>query len=115
MEENEKGLIKLKFAICMSKLISKNKGLSGTDIVSSLRQLESSSGVSYPIIQLTSIAKRDIQLTTAIRLIESLNLKPSEFFLLYDNLTEEDLKTGLKEISRKKELQSKKAPKKISK
>lgn len=113
MEQSKKDLIKLRFAICLTKLISKNKeGLSGNednvDVISSLRQLEASSGVSFPIIQLASIAKRDIQLSTAIRLIESLNIKPSDFFALYENLSDADLKNGLVEIeARKKNLNKK--------
>lgn len=113
MEQSKKDLIKLRFAICLTKLISKNKQtLSGdeddVDVVSSLRQLEASSGVSFPIIQLASIAKRDIQLSTAIRLIESLNIKPSEFFALFENINDIELKKGMAEIEkRKKKLDNK--------
>lgn len=71
-------------------------------MISSFRQLKASLGVSFPIIQLTSTANRDIQITTAIRLIESLNIKPSEFFTLYENLSEDDLKEGLKEIEKRR-------------
>jgi len=104
MEERKKEIIRLKFAICLSRLLAKNKMLSESDIstISSLRQLEAASGVSYPIIQQTSIGRRDIHLSTALRLIESLNLKASEFFALYDSLTERDLKEGLKEIEARK-------------
>lgn len=112
MEDSKKDIIKLKFAICLTKLISRNKGLSGNEnsfsVVTSLRQLEASSGVSFPIIQLTSIADRDIQLTTAIKLIESLNIKPSEFFKMYDELTEDDLKNGRNEIESRKKIDHKK-------
>ncbi|HTN45860.1 MAG TPA: hypothetical protein VL098_05885 [Flavipsychrobacter sp.] len=111
MEESKKDIIKLKFAICLTRLISQNKGLSGSkndiDIVSSLRQLEAASGVSYPIIQQTSVGKRDIHLSTALRLIESLNLKASDFFKLYENLTEQDLKEGAKEIEERNKKQVK--------
>lgn len=107
MEESKKDIIKLKFAICLNRFISMNKEHHGSekdniDVISSFRQLEASSGVSFPIIQLTSVANRDIQLSTAIRLIESLNIKPSDFFTLYESLTEDDLKTGLKEIEKRK-------------
>lgn len=106
MEERKKEIIRLKFAICLSRLLAKNKMLSEAEsdinTISSLRQLEAASGVSYPIIQQTSVGKRDIHLSTALRLIESLNLKASEFFELYESLTERDLKEGLKEIEARK-------------
>ena len=112
MEESKKEVIRLRFAICLSRLIAKNKGLSGNgndiDIISSLRQLEAASGVSYPIIQQTSVGKRDIHLSTALRLIESLNLKASDFFELYESLTEKDLKEGMKDIERRNKKQVKK-------
>lgn len=106
MEKNKKDLIKLKFAICLNKFLLENKKNNNEneiiDVISSLRQMEASSGVSFPIIQLTSIASRDIQITTAIRLIESLNIKLSEFFALYESLDENDLKKGKLEIEKRR-------------
>jgi hypothetical protein len=100
MKEKGKEYIKLKLATCF-RIILKNKkkielenkasNIEDLRLVSSLRQLESESGLSYTIIQNLSVGKRDIQFTSLITLIENLGLTFSEFANLYDSITEKQI------------------------
>jgi len=104
---DEKELIKLKFAICLNAFIERNKelGIKANDkksFINGLRKLEAASGVSFPIIQLASVANRDIQLTTTMRLIENLGIQSEEFFKMYDNLSEKEIRIGKERIQARK-------------
>ena len=120
MQEKEKENIKLKLATCF-RIILKNKkeidlenkanDVEDLRLVSSLRQLESESGLSYTIIQRLSVGKRDIQFTSLITLIENLGVTFSEFANLYDSITEKqiaDEKVGIENNKNKKKRVKKK-------
>jgi hypothetical protein len=120
MQEKEKENIKLKLATCF-RIILKNKkeidlenkanDVEDLRLVSSLRQLESESGLSYTIIQRLSVGKRDIQFTSLITLIENLGVTFSEFANLYDSITAKqiaDEKVGIENNKNKKKRVKKK-------
>lgn len=127
MKEKEKEYIKLKLASCF-RIILKNKkeiklenkanDVEDLRLVSSLRQLESESGLSYTIIQRISVGKRDIQFTSLITLIENLGFTFSEFANLYDSITEKqiaDEKIGIENNKNKMKIVKKKILAKINK
>lgn len=115
MDKKEKDNIKLKLAASISKILKKNKRIIEENqaknvedplLVDNLRQLEALSGLSYTIIQTTSVGERDLQFSTLITLIESLKITFVEFASVYDKLTEKDLEDTKAEIDARKKKQA---------
>lgn len=111
MKEKGKQYIKFKLATCFRMILKNKKNLElenkANDIedlrlVSSMRQLESESGLSYTIIQNLSVGKRDIQFTSLITLVENLGLSFSEFAKLYDTITDKQMAAEKEEIEKNK-------------
>ncbi len=111
MEKKEKVYTKLKLATCFRKILkekkvidqnNKERGIEDITLVDTMRQLEAASGLSFTLIQTAAAGKRDPQFTSIITLIESLNMTFSEFAILYDNLTDTDIKEAKKEIEQNK-------------
>lgn len=107
MEKAEREYIKLKLATCFRKILKKNKsigednkikGIEDLTLVDTMRQLESASGLSYTIIQTTSVGKRDIQFASLITLIDSLNITFTDFASIYDKITEKEIEETKSEI-----------------
>jgi len=111
MEKNEKDYIKFKLASWLRKILkekkeiginNKNKGIDDISLVETMRQLEAASGLSYTIIQSTSVGKRDIQFTTLITLLDSLKISFTEFATQYDKITDKEIKKVIEEIEASK-------------
>lgn len=94
MKIKEKQYHKDKLAVCLSKLLAINKSdnSEGLASVKSLRKLESSSGVSYPIIQKISKGERNPSLTTIVSIAEGLNISMSTLFKHYEEVTDKEVK-----------------------
>ncbi len=84
-----------------NKLKSKQAG-SDSDLIDGLRQLEASSGISYPILQKISKGNRNPQLSTVISIIESFGMKPSDFFKMFENVTDNDIKLFKKKLEQER-------------
>ena len=117
MEKQEKEYTKLKLAACLRKIIKKNKiteqnnkkgGIEDLSLVDTMRQLGYSSGLSYTIIQTASAGKRDINFTTLLTIIDSLDMKFSDFAILYEKITENEIRATEAEIEAAKRKSSKK-------
>ena len=100
MDEKGKEHIKFKLATCFRIILNKKKKLEKKNkthriedlkLVSSMRQLEADSGLSYTIIQTLSVGKRDVQFTSLIILLESLEISLLDFAKIYDNITEKQM------------------------
>lgn len=100
MEDQRKENIKFQLATTLrgilkkkKKIAEKNKANKIEDIrlVESIRKLEAESGLSYNVIQNVFVGKRDIQFTTLINIIESLDYSFSDFAKLYDKITADQI------------------------
>ncbi len=121
MEKDEKEHIKFKLASCLRKILkerkqtglsNKIKGIEDITLIDTMRQLEAASGLSYTIIQTTSVGKRDIQFTTLITLLDSLKITFSDFAISYEKITEKDIQKTIEEIQLGKKVNTKKKTKK---
>jgi hypothetical protein len=121
MGKGENENIKLRLATVFRKILdekkvigkdNKAKGVEDLKHIDNMRQLESSSGSSFTIIQRTFAGKRDIQFTTLITLIDTLGITFSQFANLYDAITKDDIKKVIVEIEGKKRNKKTKRPKK---
>lgn len=124
MEKDEKQNIKIKLATCLRAILKERKqvglrnksvGIEDLALVETMRQLEAASGLSYTIIQTTSVGKRDIQFTTLINLLDSLRISFADFANSYDRITDKDIKKTLEEIQATKKGKIKKKKKRNSK
>ena len=111
MEIKEKKYIKMKFAICLKTLIKENKakakenkikGIEDHKLISSLRKLESSSGISFPIIQKISTGSKNAELTTLVALAEGLDISVGYLFSVYDKITDLEITKEIKEQDKKR-------------
>jgi hypothetical protein len=111
MQNLNKEYIKLKLASCFRKILKQKKNISRKNklrniqdlrLVDSLRQLEADSGLSYTLIQTAYTAKRDIQFSSLIILIESLEISFTDFAKIYDKLSDEQIEIEKMEIEKKK-------------
>ena len=111
MGKGENENIKLRLATVFRKILNERKviskdnetkGIEDLKHIDNMRQLESSSGSSFTIIQRTLAGKRDIQFTTLLTLIDALGITFSQFADLYDALTKDDIKKAIAEIEGKK-------------
>jgi len=93
MSPKEKEHIRLKLAASFKVILQRKKDLENHNrlndiedirLVSSMRQLEAESGLSYTIIQGLFAGKRDIQFTTLISLLEGFGMSLTEFAEIYD-------------------------------
>ncbi len=119
MEKDDKQYIKYKLACTLRQLLKEQKqiavknktaGIEDVTFVDTMRQLEAASGLSYTIIQTTSVGKRDIQFTSLITLLESLKISFSYFASCYERISDKDIKKTLEEIQagKKKDVKSRK-------
>lgn len=112
MEEKEKIQVKFRLAATLRKILRDNKnigisnarkGIEDVSLIDGVRQLESSSRLSYTIVQGVTSGNRDLQFTTLLSLItDGLGLSFSEFANIYDQLIDEDLKIASAEITSSK-------------
>jgi len=100
-----------RFAITINRIIQKNKdkasedrlnGIKDIKLTTSLRKLEASSGISYPIIQNISTAKKNPALTTIISIADGLGISEEELFRLYSQITDDEIKKFLSQIQKGK-------------
>jgi len=100
MEDKEKQLIKLRFGLCIKKLLDLNKstfdqnekqGIEGPNLIKSYGKLATLSGVpKASIIRIVS-GKINMSSTTLSAIIETLDLSFSEFGKVYDNILPKEL------------------------
>lgn len=112
MEIENKEYIRLKLATCFREILKKKRKIDQKNkkneiedlrLVSSMRQLEAESGLSYTIIHGVSVGKRDLQFSSLMTIIESLGLSFSEFAKAFDKITDQQIQNTISEIeSRKK-------------
>lgn len=121
MEKEDSDHIKLRLATVFRNILNENKiiskdnkatGVEDLKLVDNMRQLESSSGLSFTIIQTTLAGKRDIQFTTLLTLIDTLRITFSKFATLYEAVTEDDIKNAIAEIEANKKIKKTKRTKK---
>jgi transcriptional regulator with XRE-family HTH domain len=96
IDDKEKEDIKLRFAICLQKVIEDNE--------MTLRGLAASSGLEYTNVQRASVGEVNIALTTIIALAEGLNITPSKLFQYYEKVSQNeinDFKEGRKKKKKK--------------
>ena len=102
MEAKDKKNIKIRLALTVNKILEQNKkrtannktqGTKDHTIVDSLRKLEASSGISFPIIQKISKAEKNAALSTIVAIAEGLDLSLTEFFSYFDKITDEAIRT----------------------
>ena len=101
----------LRLGLCLLNILKENKkkatqnleeGVEDIDLVDSLRSLEASSGLSYPILQLISVGKKNPVHTTVTTIAESLRMSLSEFFSYYDVITKDEIKAFKKELEKRR-------------
>lgn len=111
MENKDKKYIKTRFALALNKIIKGNKDKAAKNkldkikdpkLVNSLRKLEASSGISFPIIQRISTGEKNPALTTIISIAEGLGISEVELFSYYSQVTDEDIKTEMEKRKKKK-------------
>ncbi len=83
-EQNEKEIIKLRFAVALEK------ALSDSDL-KSFRELASASGLEPAHVQRISSGKVDIALTTIVSLADGFGITLTELFAYYDRVTKKDI------------------------
>lgn len=102
-DNSEKESIKLKYATALHYALKNSK-------FESIRKLATDSGMEYAHLQRVFSGKVDVSLTTSISILEALEIKLSDFFALYETITEKKIK----EFSIHQESQKRKREKKIS-
>jgi hypothetical protein len=108
MESQEKDIIKLRFAVCLKKIIdthkakskeNKQKGIEDVKLVPSLRKLTASSTVDFATIQKIASGKKNPAWSTVVLIVDGLNMSMAEWGTLYDNVTSDEVdafRTSLK-------------------
>lgn len=111
MEASEKEYTKLKLATCIRKILKENrltgvqnhnKGIEDLSLVDSMRQVGAASGLSFTIIQETSVGKRDPQFTSLISLIDALGISFTKFASIYDKISDAEIEEVKKDIVAKR-------------
>lgn len=124
MEKKEKEYIRNKFATWLRNTLkdkkriathNKSHGIEDISLIESMRQLDAASGLSYTIIQGSSVGKRDIQFTTLLTIVDSLKISFAEFATQYEKITDEDIQKTMQEIKASKKPVIKKIKKKSTK
>ena len=107
MEIREKRQIMMRYAICLNRLIAANKNHNAQpktgrraipSRVTSLRKLEASSGISFPIIQSISKGKKNPALTTIIAIADGLGITILDFFSTYNAITDAEVDQMLAKV-----------------
>jgi hypothetical protein len=100
MENKEKQNIKLKFGLALKKILDRNKELSvkikeegkaNDKLITSFGKLESSSGIPKATLVRIVSGKKNAAATTIAAVLEALEIKLSEFGIIYDSLTEKEI------------------------
>lgn len=117
MTTREKELIKLRLGLAVQKKIednkliaekNKEKGKEDQNLVTSLRKLEYSSGISYANIYLLATGTKNTSFTTLSAVLEGLEIPFDEFFAnYYYKITEKEVEVKLEELVKKKKEKSK--------
>lgn len=84
-DNSEKESIKLKYATALHHFLKNSK-------FGSLRKLATDSGMEYAHLQRVFSGKVDVSFTTSISVLEALEISPSDFFAVYDAVTEKRVK-----------------------
>lgn len=100
MENKEKQNIKLKFGLAFKKILDRNKELLvkmkedrrvNDKLIASFGKLESSSGVPKATLVRIVSGKKNAAATTIAAVLEALEIKLSEFGIIYDSITEKEI------------------------
>lgn len=112
MDTSDKILTRLKLAASLHLILKRNKakatsneakGIEDVTLIDSIRKLEASSRLSYTIIQGVFSARRDIQFSSLVSIVEDgFSISMIEFAKIYDSITDEEVKLIKKEISNAK-------------
>ena len=117
MEGKEKDHIKLRFGLAIKKIIDKNKaiedknrlsGIKDKNIINSFGRLESNSGVPKATLIGIVQGKKNAASTTIAAILEAFEMTFSEFGVIYDTITEQEILTYKVELKTAKEERKKK-------
>lgn len=109
-----------RFAIAVNKIIQSNKekaaesrlnGVRDIKLTTSLRKLEASSGISFPIIQRISTAKKNPALTTIVAIADGLGISEEELFKFYLQVSDQEIKDFFAQTQKSNKERKKKSPK----
>jgi len=116
MEILEKEYKKLRFGLAFKKVMDQNKDNDPlkkvNDDATSFRKIEKASGIRHASIVQIINGKKNASWSTIDAIIEGLEMTLTQFAVIYDALTQEEVEEHKKEIERKKQQRNKK---KISK
>lgn len=112
MDTSEKLKIKIRLGLTLQKIIQKNKEISKQNkeigkidhkAITSLRKLAAAAAIEFSIIQRISSGKKNAEVTTLVGIVEGLRLTMTDFFAIFDSITEKEILT---EIARHKKNKS---------
>ena len=121
ISKDEKEYIKLKFGLCLKRIIAGNKskfqenkleGIKDHKLIPSLRKLEAATGLRFATLQEIAAGKVNATFTSIAVIAETLNMSLSQFFSYYDAITEKDVSDYKAELNKAKEERKKKKKKK---
>lgn len=83
MDEKEKAIAKQLLGQCIQQIIGENREGKRPGSIRSIRQLASSSGVEYSILQKITSGKKNPQFTTLLAIAQAFDLSVSELLAGY--------------------------------
>ena len=124
ISKEEKEYIKLKFGLCLKRIIEGNKsksqenrleGIKDHKLIPSLRKLEAATGLRFATLQEIAAGKGNATCTSIVTIAETLNMSLSQFFSHYDAITEKDVSDYKAELNKAREDRKSKGKKKNKK
>lgn len=121
VSKEDKEYIKLKFGLCLRRIIESNKsksqenkleGIKDHKLISSLRKLEAATGLRFATLQEIASGKVNATCTSIVTIAETLNMSLSQFFAFYDAITEKDVSDYKAELMKAREVRKRKEKKK---
>jgi transcriptional regulator with XRE-family HTH domain len=112
ISKEEKEYIKLKFGLCLKRILDSKKtiadnnkldGIKDHKLISSLRKLESATGLRFATLQEITVGKANATFTTIVTIADTLEMTLSEFFAEFDKISEKDVLDYQTELKKQKE------------
>jgi hypothetical protein len=101
-DQEEKDLIKLRFAVALDKAMQNLE-------IPSVRNLSLQANMEPAHLQRIATGQVDVSLVTIITIIEALNIMPSDFFTFFDAVTDKDIKEYHKKLEKQRKEKSPRA------
>lgn len=124
LSKEEKDYIKLKFGLCLKRLIDENRkraqenkleGIKDHTLISSLRKLEAATGLRFATLQQIAAGEVNASCTSIVTIIESLGFSLSQYFSHYYRITTKEVHDYKASLGKAKEERKRKKQKKSSK